>query len=68
MGESAKCPCGMPSFLKEDTQQSTLLNKTHSQSGAVHVTFARCLIRFGVMLRVRVVPADVGRPHASPEF
>lgn len=29
MGESAKCPCGMPSFLKQDTQHSTLLNKTH---------------------------------------
>lgn len=30
MGESAKCPCGMPSFLKQDTQHSTLLNRTHS--------------------------------------
>lgn len=30
MGESAKCPRGMPSFLKQDTQHSTLLNKSHS--------------------------------------
>lgn len=34
MGESAKSPRGMARFLKEDTQQSRLLNCTHGPAAA----------------------------------
>lgn len=34
MGESAKSPRGMARFLKEDTQQSRLLNSTHRPAAA----------------------------------